>query len=208
MPGWWQVPPYTMPSRLDAFISCESAASRIAGYVPTVVPGILQTADYAEEVFRRLAPNLTPAQIRQQVDLRMARQRALAERQPAPDILLIAPETVLRRLVGREQTMRDQLSRLTATYDDTGIDFRVFPFRAGIHPAMEGGFTVFHFPDTGDPDVVALETVSFTHFVDQEENVRKHHMVLEDMQKYVLGRPESRKFIERLRDDDNTWRSA
>lgn len=197
-----------MPPQLDAFISCESAASRIEGYVPTVVPGILQTADYAEEVFRRLAPNLTPAQIRQQVDLRMARQRALAEREVAPDILLIAPETVLRRLVGREQTMRDQLTRLTAAYDDAGVDFRVIPFRAGIRPAMEGGFTVFHFPDTRDADVVALETVSSTHFVDQEENVRKHQLVLEDMQKYVLGRPESLEFIERLRDDDNTWRSA
>ena len=208
VPGWWQVPPYTMPSRLDAFISCESAASRIESYVPLVVPGLLQTTEYATEVLRRLVPRLAPREIEQQVALRMARQRALAGRMPAPEILLVAPETVLRRLVGDESTMRGQLARLVASYDHPTIDFRVIPFHAGLHPAMEGGFSFFHFEDVRDPDIVALDTVSSTHFVDQKDTVRKHREVFQDMQQYSLSRSASHAFLKRLRDGADIWSAA
>lgn len=207
VPGWWQVSPYTMPSRLDTYISFENAASRIENYIPTVVPGLLQTEAYATEVLRRLAPRLSAGEIEQQVALRMARQRALRERDPAPELVLIAPETVLRRSVGDAAMMRGQLAALVDSYDDPQIDFRVIPFTAGLHPAMEGGYTLFHFEDPRDADVVALDTVSSTQFLDQEETVRKHRNTLQDLQKYWLGRTESRDFVRRFRDGDDIWRT-
>jgi transcriptional regulator with XRE-family HTH domain len=197
VPGWWQGQ-FNMPKRLDIFIAYENAAMRIESYIPTVVPGLLQTPDYARETLRRLAPRLTPAQLDEQTDLRMERQRALNARVDPPTLLLVVPETVLHRVVGSTDVMRDQLDALMASYDNPRLDLHVIPFTAGLYAAMEGSFTLFRFADPRDPDVVAVDTVRTTLFLDQEEKVQEHHDDLLDLHHYWLDREGSREFLRRF----------
>jgi transcriptional regulator with XRE-family HTH domain len=198
-PGWWQDGTYRMPQRLDTFIGYESAASRIEDYSPIVVPGWLQTAQYATETLRRLAPTLTPEQVTEQVELRMERQEALASRENPPELLLAVPEAVLHRAVGTRAVMRDQLDLLLACSNDPLIELRIIPFAAGLYPAMEGGFAIFHFADERDPDVVAVETVSSTQFIDAEDRVDKHRESMRDLHNYWLSRADSTEFIREFR---------
>jgi hypothetical protein len=199
IPGWWQDGAYRMPPQLDTFISYESAASRIEDYSPVVVPGWLQTPDYAAETLRRLAPSLSANEVAEQIELRMERQRALSERADPPELLIALPETILHRVVGSPAVMRAQLDALLTHADDPLVDVRVIPFTAGLYHAMQGGFAIFHFADEHDPDVVAVETVSSTQFIDVEDQVLHHRESMRDLRNYWLSRTDSKDFIRRFR---------
>jgi transcriptional regulator with XRE-family HTH domain len=200
VPGWWQVPPYAMPSRLDTFISYESSASRIDAYISLVVPGLLQTREYAAATLRRLVPLLSEREITDQVDLRERRRRELRERPEPPDLLFVIPETVLHRKVGTAQIMYDQLTAILDAIDDAGISFHVIPFEAGLYEAAESGMlTLFHFENEQDDDVVAIETRLSVFFVDQPTQVEENRRLFADAERYWLDRTDSRDFIERSR---------
>lgn len=203
VPGWWQVPPYSMPSRLDTFISYESAAARMESYVPAVVPWILQTPAYADAALRALAPHLAPAEREHQVEIRMERQRALRARANSPTLLFVIPEAVLHRRVGTRDEMRTQLTAMLDSYDDPAIDLHVIPFSAGIYEALEvTSLTVFLFADDADADVVALERVGFTQFLERPDDVAKYRNVVSGLEAHRLDRSRSRAFIARVRDQE------
>lgn len=200
IPGWWQLPPYEMPSRLDTFISYESAASRIEAYIPNVVPGLIQTREYASECLHRLVPHLDPDAIRLQVDIRLERQRQIRLREQPPTQLYAFPETVLHRRVGSHQAMEEQLDVLISSFDDPLIELHVIPFSAGLYEATEmGGLYLFIFSDDKDADIVGLERVQFVQFTDRPESVEKYRRVIHRLSDYWLDRAESRAFIERVR---------
>lgn len=200
IPGWWQVPPYEMPSRLDTFISYESAATRIESYVAAVVSGLLQTRAYATACIRGLAPHLDPQAVQAQVDLRMRRQEQLRLRRDAPTQLHVLPETVLHRRAGSLDVMAEQLDGLIAAFEDPLLDIHVIPFSAGIYEAIEvSNLTVFSFAEESDPDVAALERVQFIQFMDRPDTVDKYRRVISHLSNYWLDRAASRAFIERVR---------
>jgi transcriptional regulator with XRE-family HTH domain len=197
--GWWQVPEFQMPGRLNTFISYENAASRIEAYVPAVVPGILQTSEYASATIHRLVPRLSPTEVEHQVALRLRRQKEIRGREPRPSQLYVIPETVLHRVVGSKETMRDQLAHLVASYDDDLLDVHVIPFEAGLYEAVEvSSVTIFIFDDSA-LNIAALERVSYIEFLDRGDAVQKYRAAIDSLSQYWLGRSESKAFIERLR---------
>lgn len=200
IPGWWQVPPYEMPSRLDTFISYESAASRIDAYVPTVVPGLLQTREYARECIHQLVPHIDSNAVEHQVDIRLRRQRELTNRESPPKCLYVVPETVLHRWVGSSRAMDEQLRVLIESFDNPLTDLYVIPFTAGIYEAIEvSTLTIFTFDEEGDFDVASLERVRSVQFMDRPDSVSKYRDVVSRLSNYWLDRVESRAFIERVR---------
>ncbi|MBN9096841.1 MAG: helix-turn-helix domain-containing protein [Pseudonocardia sp.] len=112
VPGWWQVPPYDMPSRADTFSSYESTATRIQAYEPAVVPGLLQTRDYSAAALTRLAPWLDSDAVALQIDIRMRRHQEHRRRDPRPSTLYAIPEAVLRRGTESPAIMCEQLEML------------------------------------------------------------------------------------------------
>jgi transcriptional regulator with XRE-family HTH domain len=199
-PGWWQVPPYDMPSRLDTFISYENAASDIDVYSPSAVPGLLQTADYAHAVLSRLLPTLTPAEVARQAELRLERRRRMEARAVQPRQRYIVPETILLRQVGSVATMNQQLSALVEETARPGIEFHLIPFSAGMYEAMElTTVTIFGFADEADPDVVCIERVRHADFSDRPQTLTKYREIFDRLQDYWLDPPESRRFVDRIR---------
>lgn len=207
VPGWWQVPPYDMPSRLDTFISYESVASRIQAYEPAVVPGLLQTPAYANAVLTRLAPWLDAEAVALQVQIRMRRQLEHRQRSPRPITLHALSEAVLRRGAGSPSIMRDQLNALVEASEDPLVELHILPFSAGLYEAIAlSTTTVFSFDDVDDLDVVAIERDRSVQFLEKAENVRHYRDVIANLASFWLDRVESRSFINSIRTE--VWEST
>ena len=200
VPGWWQLPPYDMPSRLDTFIAFESAATGIDTYVPAFAPGLLQTPAYARAVLQATAPHLSPDDVDHQVELRLERQRQLRTGRQPPQQLYVIPETVLLRWAGNPVDMRQQLTTLIEANDDPFVDLHVIPFSAGMYDAIEmSTITIFELDEIGEDTVVGIERVQYTEFLDKSATVEKYRAVIERLSNYWLGSSESSAFIERIR---------
>ena len=147
--GWWQKygGAFTGP-----FVGLEDGASRIWEWEPQLVPGLLQTADYAREVIRAGLENPTEADVRDRVQARMARRELLNRGDDAPHLHAIIDEAVLRRTIGDADVMRDQLYELAARARRSNVTLQVMPFSAGTHAGLEGPHIVLGF----DEDVLDI----------------------------------------------------
>jgi transcriptional regulator with XRE-family HTH domain len=149
--GWWHAYGDVIPEGFDVYIGLEEAASQIAWYESELVPGLLQTEDYARALVAAGLPSAAPEEIDRRVQLRLARQ-ALVRRAAYPlELCLVLNEAILRRPVGGAQVMAVQLDRLAEATQLPNVSIRAVPFSAGMHPgALSGPFEVLRFPVTGD----------------------------------------------------------
>jgi transcriptional regulator with XRE-family HTH domain len=132
-PGWWHSYDDVLPSWFKVAVGLEESASLIRAYEPQVVPGLLQTEDYARAITTASFPGATEDETERRVALRLARQELL--RRPAPpEYWVVLDETVLRRPVGGRDVMRSQLARLIEAAEPGNITIQVIPLRPGGIP--------------------------------------------------------------------------
>jgi transcriptional regulator with XRE-family HTH domain len=146
--GWWQAYGDVIPENFDVYLGLEEAASSIAWYEPELIPGLLQTADYARAV---IGANASADDTDRRVQLRIERQ-ALIRRATVPLALRVAlNESVLRRPIGGREVMAEQLDALAEAAELPNVKIRVVPFTAGLHHGvMTGPFELLRFPANGD----------------------------------------------------------
>lgn len=196
-PGWWQLPPYDFTGDIDTFISYESAASRISEYSPMMVPGLLQTPRYARQVLTRVAPTWDREQIDRMVDARLERQRHMRERQVPR--LHVMDESVLHRLVGSTEIMREQLEALLEALSGPHLKFHIMPYDQGLYEALElTTTTIFFFDSDTDQDVVTIERTMYVDFLDKARSTQKYKDILDRTSEYWLDEESSRQFIEQI----------
>jgi len=149
--GWWHAYGDVIPEGFDLYIGLEEAVSALSWYESELVPGLLQTEDYARTVIQADKPDVDDDQIERRVHVRMARQ-ALPTRATAPPTAdVILNEAILRRPVGGPQIMAAQLERLADSASLPNVSVRVLPFSAGLHHGlMSGPFEILRFPLNGD----------------------------------------------------------
>ncbi|MBV9794128.1 MAG: helix-turn-helix transcriptional regulator [Actinobacteria bacterium] len=138
------------------FVGYEAASSVIRQFEPTVVPGQLQTEEYARAVTLEYAAD----RVDKLVELRMRRQELLEESRRRFHFIL--DEAVIRRRVGapgHPGIMRRQLRKLVETARQPNVTIQVVPFSAGVHPGLKGPFTLLEFIGD-DEDVLYLENAS------------------------------------------------
>jgi hypothetical protein len=109
-----------------------------------VVPGLLQTEDYARAVISAGRPQDTSAAIDRAVGARLERQ-AILNREHPPVLWHVLHEGVLRHVVGSPAIMRDQLDKLTALAREPGVVIQILPFTASDHPGTDGPILVYDF---------------------------------------------------------------
>src|SRR6266496_627427 len=110
--GWWHAYGDAVPAWFELYVGMEQAASRLRSYAPSVIPGLLQTREYAEWVFREWI-GTDRAAVENAVAMRLERQSLLHRNRPAaPRLEVILDEGVLRRAVADTAGMRKQLSHL------------------------------------------------------------------------------------------------
>jgi len=195
MRGWWT--PYR-DVFTGSYVALEDESSAMRLYCPELVPGLLQTEDYARAVIRAVRPGYDEESVERRVIARLARQKELLDRPAAPDLGLVLNEAVLRRLVGGASTMAAQLRALADAAQRPGVMLQVLPFSAGAHASLEGGFVLIKFPEETDPDVVYVEGIMGDLYLESVEEVRRYQSAFERIQAVALGPRESSAFMSSL----------
>lgn len=181
------------PPRLLQYIDYEAAASAIRGYQTILVPGLLQTEDYARAVIGELVPK---SQVDALVKVRMKRQEILKRTDPV-ELFFVLDEAVIRRQVGGEEVMRRQVLHLVEMADRKNVTVEVVRFSTGAHPGVQGPFVIFEFPDTEDDDVLWLENSRGDLIVrDEPDEIAAHEERLDRLHRLSAGRKGSVAFLE------------
>ena len=156
--GWWDRYRSDASTAYLNYIGFEAGASSIRQFQTGFIPGLLQTADYAEVVTVGPADQ---AQVRSLLELRLRRQSELAGRPVPPRQYFVLDEGVIRRHVGIKKDRAIMPNQLIGVADraeqDNLVTVRVFPFAAGAHPRLIETFIVLEF-DAGLPDALFLDT--------------------------------------------------
>ncbi|RNL87693.1 helix-turn-helix domain-containing protein [Halostreptopolyspora alba] len=139
------------PSWFAGVVAVERQASEIREYAPLLVPGLLQTPEYAHASLRQGRPTDSEDQLDESVRARMERQSILTAERP-PLLRAVIEEHVLRRPIGGRATMRAQLDQLLDVSTRPHVGVSVVPMSTETHPGQDGPFLLFTVPDQ---DVVA-----------------------------------------------------
>lgn len=153
--GWWT--DYSDVFR-GSYVALEDDAARIDEWSPQVVPGLLQTDEYAREVIRA-GWRGDEAGVQRRVMARMTRKALLGRTDPAaPELTAVLDEATLRRPIGGADVMRAQLRALLDAARRPNVDIRVLPFGVGTHSGLDGPFILLGFPEDIAPDVAYVGT--------------------------------------------------
>ncbi len=178
--GWWHSYSDVLPEWFKVAVGLEESASLIRAYEPQVVPGLLQTQEYARAITAASFPSEPEEDTERRVALRLARQDLL--RRPAPpEYWVVLEEAVLRRPIGGAEVMRGQVGYLIEAASRPNVTLQVLPFSAGWHPAMYGMFNIFRFPDDTMPDVVYSEELTGAFYLNKPEETGKYTEALDRM---------------------------
>jgi hypothetical protein len=179
----------------------EQGAGQIRAYQPALVHGLLQTAEYAAEIFRGSPDGTSAEKITRLVDVRLKRQRVLESSRDGLRLHLILDEAALRRLVGSRTIMSDQLRHVAGVAQaNPNVTVQVIPFdRGGAYEAAGGPFTILDFfashlslihrerriPKEGS------KTASAAEFLDSVDEVDDHSLMFERLSDLALTSKES-----------------
>jgi len=177
-PGWWHDYSDILPSWFEAYVGLEEVATQVRAYEVQFVPGLLQSEDYARAVTLLGHDDELPREVERRVRLRMARQ-AVLERAEPPNVWAVVDEAVLRRPAGSPAVMQGQLKHLLDLAERPNITIQIMPFRAGGHSAAGGAFSILRFAEPDLPDVVYLEQLTSSLYLDKPEVVDSYLKVME-----------------------------
>jgi transcriptional regulator with XRE-family HTH domain len=121
----------------------EAEAETLRWFEPLIVPGLLQTEDYARAIFRTRF-RITSDEIDEQVAARLKRQEILTRDEP-PSFWVILDEWVLRRPVGGRYVMLEQVKRLVEAARQPHIVIEAIPADTGAHEGVTGAFAIADF---------------------------------------------------------------
>ena len=157
------------PSWFQDWLASEREAKKLRWFEPMLVPGLLQTAEYARAIFRARF-GVTDEEIDERVAARLKRQEVLAHEQP-PALWVIVDEAVLRRPVGGRYVMREQVGHLIEACRRPHVSIQVISSTVGAHRGLSAGaFIIADFEDA--PAVGYQETACQGQFVDSREDVK------------------------------------
>lgn len=196
--GWWNAYRSHVASVYLEYVGYETGAVFIRQFQGSVVPGLLQTPDYARAL--TVISVEEKATIDAVVGLRLQRQSELARRNPRPRQYYILDEAVVRRNIGApgdRSIMPDQLMHIVSQVrDDDRITVRVIPFGKGAHAGLSGPFTLLEF-DGGLPDLLYLDAGrEVIGMVGNDERIAEYADSFESLVEIALSAEESLEFIE------------
>jgi transcriptional regulator with XRE-family HTH domain len=202
--GWWHSYGDVIPEYFDVYIGLEEAASQISWYESELVPGLLQTEDYARTVIRAHNPGLDEAQIEQRVRVRLARQALLTRVTNPPVLQVVLNEAILRRLIGGRDVMARQLERLAEAGGLPTVWIRVMPFSAGLHRGvMSGAFEILRFPlhsngQETEPPIVYVESFTGALYLDKPRELDRYDAAFTNIWETSLDERASQELITQI----------
>ncbi|MFD5338628.1 helix-turn-helix domain-containing protein [Streptomyces hawaiiensis] len=191
---WWHAYRGVLPPTYRDFISLESQAGAMRTLETTVVPGLLQTPEYARAVTRAAVEGLPEDRLDTLVEVRLARQDVLRA-DPPLRLSAVLDEAVLRREVGGPGVMARQLERLVEAARLPQVRLQVLPFAAGAHIGVTGPFVIFSFSSTSDLDVVVLDHLTSSLYLERKEDLQAYTEAFNALQIHALSPEDSLDYI-------------
>jgi len=197
---WPYVYREAFPDWSRKFMEYSERAVAVRQYAAHVVPGLLQTEDYARAVLKVGRTLSSEAQLEERVALRMGRQERLGA-PDRPELWVVLDEAVLRRPVGGLPVMRDQLTRLLASATEPHITVQVLPFDQGEHEVMGGSLTVLTMPD--GREVAYTEGAHYGQLVEEPDEVASLALTYDRLRAAALPPLMSLDMIRFVREDNH-----
>ncbi|MEV5935048.1 helix-turn-helix transcriptional regulator [Streptomyces sp. NPDC052079] len=191
---WWHAYRGVLPPTYRDFISLESQASAMRTLETTVIPGLLQTPEYARAVTEAALEGASEERLDALVEVRLARQDILRA-EPPLELSAVLDEAVLRREVGGPGVMSRQLNRLVEAAQLPQVRLQVLPFTAGAHIGVTGPFVIFSFSRTSDLDVVVLDHLTSSLHLERKEDLRVYVEAFNALSIHALSPEDSLDFI-------------
>ena len=200
--AWWSVYRDVAPPGLLQLIGYEAASFIVRNFETLLVPGLLQTEEYARAVVWPLEERATTERVDTLVEIRMRRQEQL-DRDDPPLLFFIVDEAVVRRVIGGRDVMRRQIRHLIEMAARPNVTIEIAPFSAGSHPGLTGPFVIVEFPDPGDDDVLFLEARGdmIRAGISEEGETLAHREVFEQLRQLSLGPDGSVAYLGKLADE-------
>ncbi|WP_225878410.1 helix-turn-helix domain-containing protein [Spongiactinospora rosea] len=195
--GWWEE--YKDVFLVGALPEFETEASEIRAFQALLVPGLLQTPDYAAAVFRGGGRAIDDAKVRRRVEARMARQQ-IFERNDPPVFRAVIDEAALAKHVGGADVMRKQILHIADMATRSHIDVHVVPNGMGAHAALDNPFTILRFATPEDPSLVHVGTVAGDLFLEKTDDVRSYTLAYDHVRASALSADASLAYLAELAD--------
>lgn len=204
--GWWEDYADSLSADYQQFIGLEDEASSIAVWHVDVLPGLFQTEAYARHIigtYSQIEP-VTPGMIERLVRVRMRRQHVV-DREPGVELSVVIDESVLRRRVGNELVMYEQLQRLAQEADRPNVTIQILPLD-GPHTVFVESFVIFRFePDSEAAlqDVVSTEHLRNDFSLEGEKETYLHWIAFQMLARASLDPERSKDLI--LKTAESHW---
>ncbi|MEV5357869.1 helix-turn-helix transcriptional regulator [Streptomyces sp. NPDC093516] len=194
-PGWWQrYDKRLMPEWFDRLVGLQEAAATIRTFEIQYVPGLLQTPAYTKAVVERGLPNAPAAEVERRVELRRRRARLLT-RDEAPQLWAIIDESVLLRVLGSPEIMREQLEHLVEMAERPNVTVQVVPLSVTNASAPAIPVTYLRFGGLDLPDVVYLEHIKSANFLEDRDETEEYRIALDRLADEALKPRESMELL-------------
>jgi transcriptional regulator with XRE-family HTH domain len=202
-PPWWTKYNEVIVTSYERYLAFEDAADTVYEYQLGLVPGLLQTEQYARAVTAVGFASLGPDQVDGLVEVRMVRQRKrLYEADTPLNCYYVITQAALDFHVGGHEVRRRQLQHLLDASERDGLELQVIPYEKGEDGCQLANFTIFEFP--GDvPDVGFSDSVAGSLPMDDPRDLRRLHRLYRSLAGAALSPRESRDLIARIKDRED-----
>lgn len=182
-PNWLTVGMPGIPQQLAGAWECERAASAIVQWTPMIIPGLVQTPEYARAA--ATARGLPVGEIEARVMVRTSRREVITRRNDPVVFEALIGEVALREVIGGTEVLAEQLRWLGEVAKRGNVTIRVVPLRVGWHPGFAGPFVLYDFPDA--PPVVHFEHYSSGAFVPDADDVSAYRGAVDRLREVAMS---------------------
>ncbi|MER6628192.1 helix-turn-helix transcriptional regulator [Streptomyces sp. NPDC000987] len=192
-PGWWESYREVLPCGFLDLAELEHHAIAVRTAYTSHMPGLLQTADHAREIFRHVIPAPTPPEVEHRVSHRIKRQGVLYGADPTPYRTTVH-EAALHMRVGGRSVARAQLRHLLDMSEREHITIRVLPFDVGAFPGS-GQSINYLYGAVPELDTAQLDQFHGPVLLDAEALLDKYRSLLDIVEATALTPEKSRDLI-------------
>jgi transcriptional regulator with XRE-family HTH domain len=194
--GWWESYdlPFPFDVQFETYLGLEGDATSISVFEPALIPGLLQTEDYARAVMTGFG--FSPEEAEERVAVRLRRQ-ALLDQDDPPQLRVVVDEAALRRRIGSSAIMKAQLDQLIARSGLPNISVQVIPFDCGSYKAIAGGYRILEF--SGQlTEIVHVEGLFGSIYLERPQDIERHRDAFLNAQSVASNGQESIKLIAKM----------
>jgi hypothetical protein len=193
---WWSKYRTDLSPTYFQYIEYETSASIIRSRETLIIPGLLQTEEYATAVSLLYGLNFNSRRVRNLVEVQMRRQELLLNRSNPPHLFFIVDEAAIHRLMGAKDLRQAQLQKLIHITDRPEVTIEIVPFSIGLHRGMAESFSILEFDETSDSDVLYFESARdsiFSH--DESGEIAVYRELFEALRQMSLGPKGTRDYL-------------